>query len=368
MRVLQVIDSLGLGGAEVLLRNMATRFQTRGVECDVVALIQSSSYLEQSLHADGIPLRSTGVTKLYSPRQIFPLTQMMRKYDIVHVHLFPAQLWAVLAAARLNPRVPLVTTEHNTWNARRRWWLQPFDAWMYPHFEHIACNSDATAEELAQWCPRIAQKIGVIPNGIPLKAFEMAEAVVLPLVPSHVPRLVFIGRFDPQKDHETILRALAMVPQAHLLFVGDGPLRAHLENMTRSLGIAQRVTFLGHRNDIPAILKASDIYIHSTTSDGFGIAACEAMAAGLPVIASDVPGLAQVVEGAGVLFPVGDDGALAREITSLISSEERRHQMSQKSRQRAQQFNIERTVDGCVEMYKSVLRLQETIDTDLERK
>jgi glycosyltransferase involved in cell wall biosynthesis len=82
------------------------------------------------------------------------------------------------------------------------------------------------------------------------------------------------------------------------------------------------------------------------------------MAAGLPVIASNVPGLAQVVEGAGILFPAGDDRALAREIKNLIASPDRRRQMSEASRQRAQCFSIERTVDGCIEMYESVLRQQ----------
>ena len=79
--------------------------------------------------------------------------------------------------------------------------------------------------------------------------------------------------------------------------------------MAQSLGIAERVTFLGWRSDVASVLKASDIYVHSTDAEGFGIAACEAMAAGLPVVASDVPGLAQIVKGAGILFPAGDDKA-----------------------------------------------------------
>ena len=86
------------------------------------------------------------------------------------------------------------------------------------------------------------------------------------------------------------------------------------------------------------------------------VAACEAMAAGLPVIANDVPGLAQVVEGAGILFPVGDHEALAREIQALLSSPERRRAMSNASRKRAQCFSIEKTVDGYLAMYESVLR------------
>jgi glycosyltransferase involved in cell wall biosynthesis len=150
------------------------------------------------------------------------------------------------------------------------------------------------------------------------------------------------------------LRALAQVPQAQLLLVGDGELRTQLEAMARSLCITDRVVFLGRRTDVAGVLKASDVYVHSTHSDGFGIAACEAMAAGLPVIASDVPGLAELVRGAGVLFPVGDDHALARELTAVLSSPQRWREMSAASQQRAKCFSIEKTVDAYVEMYESV--------------
>jgi glycosyltransferase involved in cell wall biosynthesis len=228
---------------------------------------------------------------------------------------------------------------------------------MYSHYRHIACISDATAEELIRWCPSVAGKTSIIPNGIPLDTFETARPAALPSVPTNVTRLVFVGRFEVPKDHATLLRALPAVPDAHLLMVGDGPLRPELQQMARSLGIAQRVTFLGRRSDVAAVLKASDIYIHSTNADGFGIAACEAMAAGLPVVASDVPGLAHLVSGAGILFPVGDDKVLARHLTSLIGSPELRREMSQASVRRARQFSIENTVDGCIRMYESVLQV-----------
>jgi len=103
------------------------------------------------------------------------------------------------------------------------------------------------------------------------------------------------------------------------------------------------------------VLKACDVYVHSTTSDGFGMAACEAMAAGLPVVASDVPGLAQVVRGAGILFPVGDHDRLASELNRLAASQEEKMLMSEASLRRARDFSIERTVDGYLELYESVL-------------
>lgn len=356
MRVLHVIDSLNRGGAEVMLTAMAPLFRKRGLTCDISVLLQRPSPLEQSLLDQDIHLRFTGVTQLYSPLQIVELSKLLNGYDIVHVHLFPAQLWAVLAALRLRSHPPLVTTEHNTWNARRLWWLRPMDRWMYPHYKRIACISDATADSLCQWCPAVSKKIIVIPNGIPLDVFENAQPAAIAHVPDDIVRLVFVGRFEAQKDHATLLRALKALPHAHLLLLGDGPLRSQLEKVARSLGITNRVSFLGWRNDVAAVLKASDIYVHSTHSDGFGIAACEAMAAGLPVIASDVAGLAQLVSGVGILFPVGDDKALAHHLAALIRSPERRREMSQAGLERARRFTIENTVDSYIRMYESVLR------------
>lgn len=355
MRVLQVIDSLRIGGAEVLLRDLAPRLRDRGVHCEVVVLSRSSSQLETSLETQGIAVHDTGVPKLYSLRHVAPLARMMDGFDVVHVHLFPAQLWAVLAASRLRPRVPLITTEHNTWNARRRWWLRPFDIWMYPHFRSIVCNSEATRQDLVHWCPNIAAKTLVISNGIVVEAFDRAQPATLPTLGPGVLRTVFVGRFEPQKDHDTLLRAVAMLPSVHLLLLGDGPLRSELEQVVRQLGITERVSFLGFRDDVPAILKACDVYVHSTTSDGFGIAACEAMATGLPVLASDVPGLAQVVEGAGILFPVGNAEILARELNLLAGSSEKRARMSAASRKRAAEFSIERTVDRHLQLYESIV-------------
>ena len=147
-----------------------------------------------------------------------------------------------------------------------------------------------------------------------------------------------------------------MAPRIHLFLLGDGPLRRQLEQMADRLGVTDRVTFAGFRNDVSEVLKACDVYVHSTTCDGFGLAACEAMAAGLPVIASDVPGLAQVVAGAGIVTPVGDHVSMARELNALAESAEKRASMSKASRQRSRDFSIEKTVDSYIQMYEAVLQ------------
>ena len=355
MRVLHVIDSLNRGGAEVMLTAMAPRFRMQGIACDVMALLRRPSPLEHSLRSEDISLRFTEVSSLYSPAQIFALARFLYGYDLVHVHLFPAQLWTAMASVRLKCPPPLVTTEHSTENARRRWWFRPVDRWMYLHYRRIACISEATAEKLIGWCPGVAERVTVVPNGILIEEFENAAPAELATLPANAVRIVFVGRFEPQKDHATILHALTALPRAYLVLVGDGPQRPQMEQLAHTLGIGNRVSFLGWRQDVAAVLKASHIYVHSTNYDGFGIAACEAMAAGLPVVASDVPGLAQLVDGVGYLFPSGDDALLAQQLKELIELPERRLEMGHAGIQRARQFGIDRTVDGYIRMYESVL-------------
>ncbi len=354
MRVLQVIDSLRIGGAEVLLRDMVPRLVQRGIDCEVLVLLRSNSFIEISLQDAGVKVIGTEVQDVYSLRQIPALAKRIRGYSLVHVHLFPAQLWTALAVVS-HAGSTLVTTEHGT-PSRRHWWFRPVDNWMYSRYARIACNSPAIAEELAQWCPHVKDKVQVIPNGILLERFTDARPADLADVGAGRLRAVFVGRFEPPKDHVTLLRALALAPGIHLILMGDGPLREQTEQFACNLGVRDRVTFAGFRDDVPQVLKACDIYVHSVTAEGFGIAACEAMAAGLPVIASDVPGLAEVVEGAGLVTPVGDHATLARELNALASSTEKRARMSEASRRRARDFGIEKTVDLHIQMYENVVQ------------
>jgi glycosyltransferase involved in cell wall biosynthesis len=352
MRVLQVIDSLRIGGAEVLLGDLVPRFLQRGIDCEVLVLSRSSSPIELKLQEAGVKLIDTGNLDVYSPRQIFSLAKCFHSFDLAHVHLFPAQLWAALAA--LPSSFPLVTTEHSTWNARRHWWFRPLDAFMYSRYAQIACIGDAAAAELVRWCPSVKPRLRIVPNGIVVERFSDASPAVLAPVGDGMIRAVFVGRLDPLKDHPTLLRALTRAPRIHLLLLGDGPLRRGVEDLARELGIADRVTFMGFRTDVPQILKACDIYVHSAISEGFGIAACEAMAARLPVIATDLPALAQLVQGAGILTPPRDFESLARALNALADSPGTRARMADASRLRAQDFSIDRTVDGYVQMYESV--------------
>lgn len=290
--------------------------------------------------------------------------QAMREVDIVHVQLFPAQLWAAVAATRLGKKAPvLVTTEQNTYNRRRDIpLLRPVDAWMYQRYTRIAAITDATADALIKYLPETRAKTVVIPNGIALERFRDITVTAedrtnrLPDIPATAPLLASIGRLETQKDVPTLLRALAQLDGVHLALIGDGPLRPELEALAKELNITDRAHFLGRREDVAILLRLADLYVQSSAWEGFGIAAVEAMASGLPVVHSDVPGLREVVsESAGVRCPPSDPIALANAIRSLLGDTAKRATLSKNARERATMYRIENSVAAYLELYRDVL-------------
>ncbi len=256
MKVLHVIDSLILAGVEVLLREMLPRMRDRGLDSSIVVLKHLDSPLENALRSEGFPFLSSRGSEIYSPLHVWSLAGHISDFDVVHSYLFPAQLWVVAAAKLAAKGVPLVTTEQSTQNRRRRRWVRPLDAWMYRNYAAIACNSEGTASNLLEWVPEVESRLSLIYNGVPLERFRnAAPASKNGILPSSNgrPVLMFVARFDPAKDHPTLLRAMRKVPNADLVLVGDGDLRPQMERLARELEIGERVHFLGRRPDIPQL-------------------------------------------------------------------------------------------------------------------
>lgn len=354
-----MINNLQTGGAEVLLSNLLPVMKHQGVDASIYLLQAKESYLEKELVQKGIAVYASGRESVYSPVHLTRLARHLHDahYDLINVHLFPAQLWVAMAVASMRRRPVLVTTEHSTYNRRRKPWFRPLDRWMYGRYQAIACISQAAAEELSNWLPELEGKIAIIPNGIDLERFRKADALDRKDITEDgdAPLLLFVARFQPQKDHETLLRAMVNVPGAELVLVGDGPLRKDMEMLCRQLGIDNRVHFLGNRQDVPELIKMADIYVHSSRWEGFGLAALEAMAGGLPVIASRVPGMEDIVEGTGLLFEPGDHMQLAGLINRLLRERSFREKLIQAGRERAVQYGIQKCAGRYIEFYRQAL-------------
>jgi glycosyltransferase involved in cell wall biosynthesis len=360
-RVLHVINSLALAGAESLVTDMAPRLRDLGFDVEVAVLSKGETHLQTTLGASGVPVTCARATHRYSPVHVHSIHRLMREADLVHVHLFPSQLWAAAARCLFRGNVPMVTSEHGSSNNRRGMPLvRVLDRLMYAAYDAVICNSRATATALCKWAPTVQSRIVVIPNGVDLERFRAAPAANRDQIVGgqQGPIAMFVARMDPQKDHATLLRAAAAIENLQLVLVGDGELRPQLQAMAISLGIAHRVHFLGRRHDVPSLLKLADLYVHSTKFEGFGIAALEAMAAGVPVVGSNVAGLAEVVSDAGLLVAPGNASGLAQAMRAVLCNPELHGDLRRRGIARAHLFDISKTVSEHARIYDSLLMVR----------
>ena len=366
MKILQVITSLEMGGAETLVVNLILRLQALGYTVDLCVFNGIDTSLMQKLKRESpnttIYTLGRGV---YNPFYILKLAKIMRGYDIVHTHNSSPQLF--VAIANLFTRRKLVSTEHNTSNRKRNWkWYAPIESWMYRQYGHIICISEIAEMKLrdymgGDWLNKessIYNKISTINNGVDVKAISNAlpDAELLSLKKDRKAILMVAG-FRNQKDQDTVVKALNILDKEkfEVWFAGIGDRMDDVKQLALSLGVADNVRFLGLRTDIPNVLKAADFIVMSSHWEGLSLSNVEGMSAHKPFIASDVNGLREVTEGYGILFPHEDAGTLAKEINRLAEDENYYKEIAGRCFDRALQFDINKTVDGYEKVYQTLM-------------
>ena len=355
MKILHVINSLSTGGAEKLVADLAPLQRERGHEVEVLLFRGGESAFRVSLENAEIRVYDFGAgTSVYSPLNVFRLIPFMKRYDVIHVHLFPAQYWVAIAKVLTLSKVLLVTTEHSTHNRRRDIaFFKGFDAWVYCQFNRIAGISPQVSVALKKYLKKGAV-VETISNGADITKFERSEPFPRERLLSLQGGVLVmqVAGFREAKDQDCVIRSLKSLPAGiEVVFVGDGVRRDACEKLADELGVRERTHFIGIRSDVPALLKSADIVVMSSHWEGFGLAAVEGMAAGKPVVASDVPGLAEVVGGAGILFPQGDEKALAEAIRKLSTNKEFYKRTAEACLRRARDFDIRKTASAYLALY-----------------
>ena len=347
MKILHVITSLEIGGAQRLLADL---LPLQAASEDVTLLVYERVHndFERTIEDAGIKILCLNEHNFYNPVVIFRLRKIFRDYDLVHAHLFPTIYWASLAARGLN--IKLVYTEHSTSNSRRnKWYFRSVERFMYGRYNRIISISQQTQDALTSWLGQCDKRFVVINNGVDTNKFASVKTSVIPK------SLIMVSRFVSSKDQETVIRAMEHIDkETTLRFVGDGENRKHCEDVAQELGVADRVQFLGSRSDVPELVASSFIGIQSSNWEGFGLTAVELMAAGKPVIATNVDGLKQVVEGAGEIFNVGNASELAELVNYLLDNEEYYNTMSERCKKRAMIYDISLMSINYVNLYKSL--------------
>lgn len=331
LRVVFCCDNLGIGGTELNAARTAERLaRDYGVSVDVV-LLGADGPLRARYEAAGITVHPFSIPNLYGPAAIregirFARFLRERRIDVLHCHDMYSNVFGAVWGRAAGVRRII---------ASRRWWaslpqakLRVANRIAYRLAHAVLANSETVGRSLVESDGVRASKIGVVTNflepaafAFPGDAVRAAARAELGLAPGD--RVIgIVARLDPVKDHATLLRAFAALEHdaLRLLLIGDGPCRASLEQLARELGCAERVCFAGTRPNRPNLHFLSDIAVLSSKSEGFPNSLAEAMAAGRPVVSTDVGGVADaVVEGeTGLLVPPGNASALAAALTTLL--------------------------------------------------
>jgi glycosyltransferase involved in cell wall biosynthesis len=298
-------------------------------------------------------------------RLYFKLARAFRanKIHIAHTHGWGTLLEGIVAAKLA--RVPaIVHGEHGTIkdDTRAHIYLQRL---IWRAADEILSVSDALRRKLAQTINFPENRIRVIANGVDVRRFTVARdrsAWKLRLnLPPDALTFGTVGRFVPVKCYPVLLEASRWIfertPNSYLVLVGDGPLRNELARLARDYRIRDRVRFLGWRSDVPKILNALDTYVLASESEGMSNTILEAMACGLPVVATAVGGNVELVDRArGLLVPPHNPKLLADAISLLLGAPARRETMGKLARQRVEEhFSLEAMAQNYASVYLEVV-------------
>lgn len=360
MKILHVITSLGSSGAERLMVDLLPNLKKMGDDVELLLFNGMRVPADQFevLEAAGITIHHFSEDwNLRNPTHIYKLTKIIGKYDIVHSHNSTCQLYTALAS--LVTPVTLCTTEHSAYNRRRgKWWFKPIDKWMYSRYSKIICVGEQVKKNLCDYLDSYDDKFITVYNGIDLKRFED----VVPLkrkdlgIEDDKFIITMVSLFRPPKDQDTLIRSMKILPDKyHLVLVGGGERQSTLESLTKSLGVEEKVSFVGVRADVPEILQTVDVVVQSSHWEGLSLSSVEAMASGRPIIASDVDGLREVVKGAGLLFEHGNHEQLAARIRELCENPEYYNMIALQCRQRAQCYSIDAMAQGYHNVYMKLM-------------
>lgn len=350
------------GGAERLQHTFAASLDPRAVELTVITLREGLAESEAALRDQGSRIARFPARSFGDLRRARALLRFVRaeRFDLLHAHLVRSTVLAGLAGRYTG--TPVVATLHNTkrtadlaLRAAERWALRSADRVIAVGWETARAHQKA-----------LGRPIDVIPNAVatlhPLEPDERAAVRRELGVPDHTPLVIAVGRIVAQKAPLDLVRAFAQVrtsgPAPALWIIGRGRLEEDLAREVERLRLGDRVRLLGLRSDVPRLLGAGDLYVSASHWEGMPVALLEAMAVGLPVVATNVGDVSRALDVAsGVLSAPRDPAALARAIARLLDDPVRRRQLGARGQERVRaQFGTRAWADRHMALYAEVVQ------------
>jgi glycosyltransferase involved in cell wall biosynthesis len=375
LRVVTLVDILSShGGAEHFALLIATRLDPERFES-----ILSVSRWPPLLPSDADPSAQQALERLndadvrFLPLgrrrkvEVAPWMRLERflrreRVHVLHTHKFGSNVWGT-PVGRI-ARVPVVLAHEHTWSYEgqplRRFLDRELVARAADRFIAVSREDQRRMIEIERIDPSrtLFIPIGIRPSPPPGGRDVRAELSIEP----GAPVIGVVGLLRPQKAHHVLLRATALLarewPSIQVLLVGDGPERAALERLAREFGVQDKVRFLGYRPDVPDVLRALNIAVCCSDFEGSPAAVLEYMDAGLPVVATSVGGIPDLIEPGlhGLLVPAGDSGALAEALAELLRDPERGREMGARGQERRRaEFDLDVMIHRLEDLYYELL-------------
>jgi glycosyltransferase involved in cell wall biosynthesis len=348
VKVVHVHRIRGIGGSERHLLTLLPALRDRGVDVSFVGLDDPAGAPEPFYAELDVPF-----VRLPSPRDLDPvlavrLARTLRSLrpGLVHTHLVHADVYGAFA-----PGVRIVSTKHNP---------DPFRAGSFRHVERVLARRASRVIAISEAVRRFSvEQVGLPADKIDVVHYGLDELPSAwgdnPALELRDPLLLAVCRLAPQKGLETAVRALADLPEASLLVLGEGPEREALETLAGSLGVRDRLLLPGRVGDVAALYRRAAVVVHPARWEGFGLAMLEAMLAGKPVVAARAGSAPELVADGetGLLVPVDDADSLATAVGSLLTDPARAEAMGRAGLERARaEFSVARMAERTVAVYE----------------
>jgi L-malate glycosyltransferase len=356
-RLAVVISSFEIGGTEHQMSQLITRLDRRRFDVHPVCLRRTGTLLADVEAVAGpvteFPLRSLRSPSTLAHLKDFALWCRRRKIEIVHACDIYANIFALPAAALARVPLRIGSRRGNLPPVYRRNDLLALQRLAYRFAHGVIANSTAAAHRLkADGVDRF--RIRTIANGFDPRLLEIDGRR------SDRRKLLCIGNLREGKGHDTLLKSFARLlpwfPDATLRLAGDGPSRPSLEALAGTLAIRHRVDFIGQCRDVPRLLAEADIFALASRMEASPNAVIEAMAAGLPVVATNVGGIPELIENgrSGLLVSPDDDAAMAAALAKMITKSDMANSMGEAARQTIRRkYGIERMVREFEALYQN---------------
>lgn len=362
LRIVMSTETIGLGGAEVVMLELAEELQRRGHTVFPVAPKGRDGWLRRRFIELAYPWNSYELRRATDWSCVEGLASLYRELraDVAHGHEFTASVYGV-AASRL-VGIPHVSTMHGNQQMTQRLRARVALRWAFRHGDHSVAVSGDTQRHLEQTLGLPASSLRVVLNGIPDRRGDR-DGTRGRLGIRHDDLLVLaVGSLMKRKGHLLLLQAMTMIdarggsPRWRIAIAGEGGERDPLEQFISEHGLAERVTLLGNRDDVPDLLAAADVFVMPSLWEGLPLAVLEAMFARKPIIATTASGIPEALTHGehGLLVPANDVRALADALGRLLASPDERATLGERARAQAEaRFSIKAMTDAYERLYRA---------------